>query len=92
MVKAQDLISEQKKRENTKFNTYYKVYSNIEKKITIASASNYYYIWYEIPELILGTPGYKLGECIDYIKKKLTNDGFNVKFYEPNVILVEWFP
>ena len=92
MVKANDLINEQKKREDAKFATYNKIYSSIEKKIVLSSSSNFYYIWYEVPEVILGRPFYNLGECIQYLKDRLRNDGFKVEYYEPNVLLISWFP
>ena len=60
MVNANDLIKEQQKREEIKIVTFEKIYKTIEKKIILASASNYYYVWYEVPEFILGLPTYDL--------------------------------
>ena len=48
MVKANDLINEQQKREKIKIETFKKVFENIEKKIVLASAGNFYYVWYKI--------------------------------------------
>jgi len=92
MVKADDLIKEQKKRNKIKIKTFIKIYNKIEKKITLASASNFYYCWYEIPEFILGMPIYSLQECKVFIEKKLIEDGFKVKFYESNIIMISWYP
>jgi hypothetical protein len=92
MVKANDLINQQKKREDEKFKSYNKIYSSIEKKIVLASSSNYYYIWYEVPNVILGRSFYDLDDCIQYLKDKLRHDGFKVEYYEPNVFLISWFP
>ena len=47
MVKAQDLIDKQKERDKIKYKTFAQIYKKIDKKITIASASNFYYIYYE---------------------------------------------
>jgi len=91
MVKAEDLIKIQKDRENIKYITFKKVYKNLEKKIQLASNSNFYYVWYEIPEFIIGCPLYKLEECKDYVIKKIKNDGFEVEEIS-NYILVKWFP
>ena len=44
MVNANELIKEQQKRDEQKIITYDKVYKTIEKKIILASASNYYYV------------------------------------------------
>jgi len=92
MVKANDLIKEQQKRELIKMETFKKVYKNVEKKIILASAGNFYYVWYEIPEFILGLPTYNLKECIDYIKERLGKDEFEYDFYNPNILLIKWFP
>ena len=92
MVKAKDLVKSQKQREDVKFETYNKIYLKIEKKIKLASDTNFYYTWYEIPEMLLGNHHYKLNECIEYVKKKIIDDGFKVKFTEPNILLIEWLP
>ena len=52
MVKAQELINKQKERENLKISTYKKIYELVEKKIALASNSNYYYT--SIPVLANG--------------------------------------
>jgi hypothetical protein len=92
MVKAKDLINLQKDRENTKFITFDKIYNTIEKKIIKASATNFYYIWYEIPQYIIGCPLYNYNDCIDYLLKKLHKNDFQIEKYEPNILLISWFP
>jgi hypothetical protein len=92
MVKAQDLINEQKERDNIKFKTFAKVFKNIEKKITLASSSNYYYVWYEIPTFIIGYPLYNIKECKKYVIKNIKENGFEIEEYESNILLIKWFP
>ena len=92
MVNANDLIKEQKEREEIKIQTFKKVYKTIEKKIVLASSSNYYYVWYEVPEFILGLPTYKLKDCIVYIQQKLKENNFETDLYSPNILLIKWFP
>jgi len=91
MVKADELIKQQKDREKIKYKTFSKIYESVEKKITLASASNYSYLWYEIPQFIIGYPLYSCPDCIACISKELTNNGFTVEKYEPNIILITWF-
>ena len=91
MVKADKLIKEQKQRENKKHETFDKILVKIEKKIILASAANYYYTWYSIPEFIVGLPSYALNPCKDYIEIKLKNDGFETEFFEPNILFIKWF-
>ena len=92
MVKAHDLINSQKEREQKKFITFEKVYSNIEKKIVKASATNFYYVWYEIPQYIIGCPLYNYNECLEYNIKRLESNGFKTEIHGPTIILVSWFP
>lgn len=92
MVKADKLIKEQKERDDRKKYTFDKIFMKIEKKIVLASSANFYYTWYQIPEFILGLPLYSLKECKEYIEGKLKNDGFETEFFEPNYLLIKWFP
>jgi hypothetical protein len=91
MVKASDLIKTQKERENIKYKTFSKIYNKIIKKITLASSCNYYYIWYEIPNFIMGCPLYNINECKTVIIDKLKHNEFDIEEYEPNILLVKWF-
>ena len=92
MVKADELIKQQEERKKLKKKTFSKILNLVEKRIQMSSNSNNYYTWYEIPELILGLPIYNLSECKNYIVKKLEKNGFKTELYEPNLILVTWFP
>lgn len=92
MVKADKLIKEQKEREDKKKETFDKILLKIEKKIIMASSTNFYSAWYLVPEFIIGLPMYNLKECIDYLEEKLVKDGFKVTFYEPNIINIDWKP
>ena len=51
--------------------TFEKIFIHVEKKIITASAGNYYYTWYQIPEVLVGLPMYSIVECQSYIEKKL---------------------
>jgi hypothetical protein len=92
MVKADKLIKEQKEREEIKEKTYEKILDKIEKKILFSSKANFYYTWYSVPEFVIGLPLYSLKDCVEYLIKKLNNDGFETEYYDPNLLLVKWFP
>ena len=92
MVNAQDLINKQMEREQKKFITFKKIYNKIEKKIVSASTTDFYYIWYEIPQYIIGDRYYKCSECSEYIINKLEKSSFKIEKYEPNILLISWFP
>lgn len=90
MVKAYELIKQQKEREERRNLTYDKIYTLIEKKIILASSGNYYHTWYLVPEFLVGLPIYSIDECQKYIQNKLKNDGFETEFYHPNILFIKW--
>jgi hypothetical protein len=90
MVKANDLVKQQKEREERKNKTFDKIYSLVEKKIILASGGDYYHTWYQIPEFFVGLPMYSVDDCQQYIQKKLKKNGFKSEFYDPNILLIEW--
>ena len=91
MVNADELKKKQKEKKEKKIKTFEKIYGNLEKKIIMASSSDYYYLWFEVPEYIIGQPFYKLYDCKEYLEKKLRENNFNTEFYDPNFLLVKWF-
>jgi hypothetical protein len=90
MVKAGDLVKAQKERENIKYKTFKKVFNQIEKKIVLASSSNYYHIWYQIPIFIIGSPMYKIDECKECVVKNLKDNGFKITEYDGNLLYIYW--
>lgn len=92
MVKAEELIKQQKEKESKKFLIFDKIYNMIEKKINIASQVNFYFTWYQVPEFLIGMPIYSVEQCQIYVQQKLKQNGFETEFYMPNIILIKWFP
>ena len=92
MVKADELVKQQKERETKKKIIFEKIYIMVEKKINTASACDYYYTWYQVPEFLVGLPLYSLDHCQEYIQVKLKKNGFETEFYSPNILLIKWFP
>jgi hypothetical protein len=93
MVKAKDLIYSQNERSKIKYNTFSKIYDTIEKKIILASSSNFYSVYYDIPSFIIGCPLYNLDECKKFVINKIKENGFEVdEFDDNNIILIKWFP
>ncbi len=90
MVKAEDLINEQKEREKIKEKIYKKIYKKVETKIVQSSSMNLYECWYQLPEFIFNIPLYNLDGCKHYLKHKLKNDGFTVYFTNENIIVISW--
>jgi hypothetical protein len=92
MVKACDLIKQQKEREDRKFLTFEKVFKLVEKKIYFASSGNFYTTWYQIPTFLIGLPLYSVDECTKYIIDKLNKNGFETVNIKPDIIIIKWSP
>ena len=90
MVKAQDLINEQKSRDKHKETIYKKIYKKVEIKIIQSSAMNLYECWYQLPEFLFNIPLYNLEGCKHYLENKLKRDGFSVYFANINTIVISW--
>jgi hypothetical protein len=90
MVKAGDLIKAQKERDDKKYKTFKKIFIQIEKKIVLASSSNYYYIWYQIPIFLIGSPMYKIDECKNFIIKNLKDNDFKIDEHEGHLLYIYW--
>jgi hypothetical protein len=39
---------------------------------------------------MIGVPKYDQGACIAYIMDKLTTNGFNVRYIDPNMLFISW--
>lgn len=92
MVKAKDLIKQQKERDEKKKIIFKKIFEKIEKKIVLASSSNFYECKYEVPEFLLGMPIYSIEDCKKYLKVKLKENGFKVNNLNDNILLISWYP
>lgn len=46
--------------------------------------------FYEVPEFLLGYPLYDLNECISHLYGKLAQNGFQVQYFFPRIILIAW--
>ena len=92
MVTAHEILKNQEKYNISKQKSYNHVYEMIEKKIQLVSNYNSYYIWYQIPEFLLGMSIYNIDSCKKYIVDKLKNNKFKVVEYSYNILLISWFP
>lgn len=94
MVKADELVKQQKERNKLKDKIYNKVYKQIEKKIQMASNLNLYSCSYEIPTFLLGAPIYCNASCKKYLVKKLTKNGFKIseEIFNSSKLIISWNP
>lgn len=88
-----DDLYEYKKNDNlNKLALFQKILNRVHVRIKTTSKQNKneHFCWYVIPEVMIGVPKYDQGECIAYIMDKLKTNGFMVRYFHPNAILISW--
>ena len=63
---------------------------HIRIKTTSKQKKSEPFCWFIIPEVIIGVPKYDQAACIAYIMDKLQENGFNIRYFHPNTILISW--
>jgi len=91
-VNIDDLYEKKKKQDMKQLAIFNKVLNRINRRIVAMgrSRSRDNYIWYLVPEYIIGETLYNKNDCIAYLVTKLTDNGFAVKYIHPNMLLVSW--
>jgi len=65
-------------------------FTRIKKQATMFPTNTF--CFYDVPEFILGYPLYKMEDCIKYLMAHIENNGFNVKYIFPRVLIISWTP
>lgn len=91
-IDIDELYECKKKSDLTKLDLYNKLLNRIHVKIKTTSRmyNNQQWCWFCIPEVMIGSPKYNQVECISYIIEKLYDNGFNIKYINPNCLLISW--
>jgi hypothetical protein len=63
---------------------------HIRIKTTAKLNKNDKFCWFVVPEIIIGVPKYDQAGCIAYIMDSLQNNGFLVRYFHPNTLLISW--
>ena len=88
-----DSLYDQKKEiDQLRLKVYQKILVRIHNKIKHTSRLkvNEPYIFFVVPEFILGVPRYNVKHCTIYVIEKLEENGFVVKYTHPNMIFISW--
>lgn len=91
-VNIDDLYEKKKKQDMKQLAIFNKVLNRINRRIVAMgrSRSRDNYIWYLVPEYIIGETLYNKNDCVAYLVTKLADNGFAVKYIHPNMLLVSW--
>jgi hypothetical protein len=87
-----ELYDKRQRRDLKQLSIFNKLLNRIHKRIqyTAKSKQAETFIWFIVPEYIVGEPIYDKGDCIGYLVSQLEKNGFFVKYVHPNTVFVSW--
>jgi hypothetical protein len=48
------------------------------------------FVYFEVPNIIIGFPGYDRLSCVHYLIHELSKERYNVEFIEPYYLYIDW--
>lgn len=85
-----DLQKKYNEKKKRKIEIFDKIYEKCQSRIKLKADAGDNYCIFLVPDFQFGHPTYNLPLCAAYIIYKLRKNGFNVGFFDPNVILIKW--
>jgi hypothetical protein len=91
-VDLDELFEKKQTRDRLKLDTLNKLLSRVHKQIKMSSrlSPEEPHCWFNIPDDMVGSMQYDPVHAADYIMDKLITNNFQVKKYNPNVLLISW--
>lgn len=91
-IDLEELFSNEKHTEIKRKDIYLKILNRVHKKIMTATKNKERSKWvfFIIPEVVIGIPLYDVNLCKNYLIKKLNENGFEVKYTHPNLLFISW--
>ena len=92
-INLDDLFEKKREIAESKLSLYNKILNRIHNKIKITSNQNRgreQFIWYIIPEVMIGVSRYNVAECTGYIINKLRENDLVVRYTHPNLVFISW--
>jgi hypothetical protein len=90
-ITLRDIQQTYNKKKQAKEESFEKVLEQCYRKISRIVQQKYeLFVFYEVPECVLGYPLYNVDECLSYAKTHLEQNGFLVKYFFPNILYISW--
>ena len=91
-IDIDELFEKKKQHDLNEYNLFKKILGRIHTKIKITSRQKLdeQYIWFQVPDFILGCQKYDQGNCIAFLVDKLKQNDFLVNYYHPNLLFIFW--
>ncbi len=62
----------------------------IDQILETNSRTEHTFTYFEVPNIIIGFPGYDRLTCIHYLINQLRREGYTVEFIEPIYLYIDW--
>ena len=91
-INMDNLFERKRELDQLKLKTFRKILNRVHTKIQITSRQRHceQFIFFVVPEYIIGTPKYDVAACIAFIIDKLKENGFLVTYTHPNLLFISW--
>jgi len=91
-INIDELYEKKKQYDLNKLELFRKILNRIHVRIkTVARQSiNEKWCWFVVPETIIGVPKYDQAGCIAFLMDTLDKNGFAVRYFHPNTLLISW--
>ena len=92
-INLDDLFETKRELDESKLVLYNKILNRIHNKIKLTSRQcrgKEQFVWYTVPEMMIGVSRYNVEECTGYILRKLRENDFVVRYTHPNLIFISW--
>jgi hypothetical protein len=92
MININDLHREQNKKEEKRQEIYDSILDKVHQKIKLTSKTSAdKFCFYSVPIYVYGLPLFDVNNCIIYLTKKLSDNGFDIRYTHPNLLLISWY-
>lgn len=91
-INIDDLYEKKRAHDLNQLSLFNKILNRVHVRIKTTSSQkrNETFVWYVVPEIIIGVPKYDQAACIAFIIDKLTDNKFLVKYIHPNALFISW--
>ena len=90
-INLDELYDKKKNKDLQTLNLFNKILNRIHTRIKLISRqSKEQWCWFILPETILGVPKFDFNSCNSYVINQLIENGFNVTYTHPNLLLIAW--
>lgn len=93
LINIDELHKKTREQREKKIKIYEEVLKKCHHRIKLVASLTPMNQWcfYLIPKVLFGMPLYNLAECVEYLVKMLSDNGFKVAYTHPNLLLITWF-